>query len=170
MESKYPFIRKSNKPRILINLSQANKINEYSAIVFQKFSKQEYKKKLEPYFIMEGCSEHVYQISEIILNHDTADKNAVYVMFDTYYGDLHTYMKEKKRLGEAEARHIFKQCVQAVQQCHENGIIVRDIKLKKFIFTNPERYVSYIDRAREKDNFQWHPFNHSLIPYIKEPR
>ena len=111
---------------------------------FQKFTKQDYKKKLEPYFIMEGCSEHVYQISEIILDHDssTGDKNdAVYVMFDSYYGDLHTYMKEKKRLSEPEARHVFRQCVKAVQQCHENGIIVRDIKLKKFIFTNPERYV-----------------------------
>lgn len=120
-------------------LNTAYNSENHNFYTWKKFTKQDYKKKLEPYFIMEGCSEHVYKISEIILNHVSVDQNAVYVMFDTYYGDLHTYMKEKKRLGEPEARHIFRQCVKAVQQCHENGIIVRDIKLKKFIFTNPER-------------------------------
>ena len=31
--------------------------------------------------------------------------------------------------------------VKAVQECHENGIIVRDIKLKKFVFGNSEKLV-----------------------------
>jgi tribbles-like protein len=48
-------------------------------------------------------------------------------------------MKEKKKLDELEAKFIFKQCVQAVLDCHENGIILRDIKLKKFVFLNEER-------------------------------
>jgi serine/threonine protein kinase len=101
-------------------------------------------KKLEPYFIME-CSEKIYGFKEIIIDECTAasvsslPSRFVYVIFDQFYGDLHSYMKEKKRLDEAEAKCIFKQCVEAVNECHENGIIVRDIKLKKFVFTNPEK-------------------------------
>ena len=102
-------------------------------------------KKLEAYFIMEN-SEHIYNFSEIILDESTssADQLYAYVIYEPHYGDLHTYMKEKKRLNEPEAKHIFSQCVQAVSDCHRNGIIVRDIKLKKFVFLNPERYFTLI--------------------------
>ena len=90
-------------------------------------------KRLEAFFIME-TSERIYAFSEIIL-----DEANAFLIYEPHYGDLHTYMKEKKRLNEPEAKHIFSQCVQAVSDCHQNGIIVRDIKLKKFVFLNAER-------------------------------
>lgn len=120
-------------------------------------------KKLEPYFVMEGSCDKIYKFAEIILQSNyTAssgvsspdagisaisnaavgdDQDAVYVVFEPHYGDLHSYMKEKKRLDESEARLVFRQCVEAVEACHENGIIIRDIKLKKFVFLDPQRYL-----------------------------
>jgi tribbles homolog 1/2 len=114
------------------------KNNEF--FYWKRFERKTYMKKLEAYFIMEN-SEHIYNFSEIILDESTssADQLYAYVIYEPHYGDLHTYMKEKKRLNEPEAKHIFSQCVQAVSDCHRNGIIVRDIKLKKFVFLNPER-------------------------------
>jgi tribbles-like protein len=68
---------------------------------------------------------------------NTADY--VYALFEANYGDLHSYMKEKKKLSELEARKLFKQCVKCVSDCHAHGILVRDIKLKKFVFLDAER-------------------------------
>lgn len=99
-------------------------------------------KKLEPYFVMEGVCEAIYRFSEIILESNfNGDEqgDGVYVVFEPHYGDLHSFMKDKKRLDEPEARQVFRQCVEAVNACHENGIIIRDIKLKKFVFLDPER-------------------------------
>lgn len=102
-------------------------------------------KKLEPYFIMEGATDKIYKFKEIILeskigkkinnNNNNTNVNSAFVIFEPHYGDLHSYMKEKKKLDEHEAKHIFKQCVKAVHVCHENGIIIRDIKLKKVCFS-----------------------------------
>lgn len=82
---------------------------------------------------MEG-NEQIYRFSELI-----KCENDVYVFFEQHYGDLHSYMKEKKRLKESEAKRIFYQICKVVLACHENGIIVRDIKLKKFVFANEEK-------------------------------
>jgi serine/threonine protein kinase len=100
-------------------------------------------KKLEPYFIME-FSKRIYKFSELIFDQpsnktDLNQEQYVYAIFEQNFGDLHTYMKEKKRLNEPEAKHIFRQCVKAIRDCHENGIIVRDIKLKKFVFIDREK-------------------------------
>lgn len=55
------------------------------------------------------------------------------------YEDLHTYIRNKRRLGETEARSLFHQICQTVQVCHRNGIILRDLKLKRFYFIDEER-------------------------------
>ena len=87
-------------------------------------------------------SERIYNFREVVLE-ERSFLNAslyAYAIFEPHYGDLHEYLKEKQRLDETEAKQIFKQCVEAVNECHENGIIVRDIKLKKFVFLDAERY------------------------------
>ncbi|KAH8305688.1 hypothetical protein KR059_006525 [Drosophila kikkawai] len=61
------------------------------------------------------------------------------------YENLHTYIRHEKRLCEAEARAIFHQICQTVQVCHRNGIILRDLKLKRFYF---------IDEARTKLQYE----------------
>ncbi|XP_062131746.1 tribbles [Drosophila sulfurigaster albostrigata] len=61
------------------------------------------------------------------------------------YENLHTYIRHEKRLCESEARAIFHQICQTVQVCHRNGIILRDLKLKRFYF---------IDEARTKLQYE----------------
>jgi len=58
------------------------------------------------------------------------------VLYPTYTSNLHTHITEKHRLGENECRHLFIQIIRAVQMCHRVGLIVRDLKLRKIIFTD----------------------------------
>lgn len=55
------------------------------------------------------------------------------------YEDLHTYLREKHRLCESEARSLFHQICETVLICHRNGIILRDLKLKRFFFVDEAR-------------------------------
>lgn len=84
------------------------------------------------------CHEHLSSISEIILGETKA-----YVIFEKHYGDLHSYVRQRKRLKEDEACRLFQQIVSAVEHCHTNGIVLRDLKLRKFVFKNPERWATY---------------------------
>lgn len=63
----------------------------------------------------------------------------LYLIFPRAYGDLHSYVRSRKRLRESEARRIFRQVAETVQLCHKNGIVLRDLKLRKFVFVDPER-------------------------------
>lgn len=110
--------------------------------------------KLEPYYILEE-TDNVYKIAELITN---SNDQYVYMLFDQHFGDLHTYMKYKKRLDESEARLIFRQCVEIVDECHQNGIILKDIKLKKFVFLDEQKYIYkkynyYYTREPKKNDF-----------------
>lgn len=55
------------------------------------------------------------------------------------FEDLHTYLRDKHRLAEAEARSLFHQICETVLVCHRNGIILRDLKLKRFFFVDEAR-------------------------------
>ncbi|XP_073840818.1 tribbles pseudokinase 2 [Musca autumnalis] len=55
------------------------------------------------------------------------------------YEDLHTYLRENHRLCETEARTLFHQICETVLICHRNGIILRDLKLKRFFFVDESR-------------------------------
>ncbi|XP_017468592.1 PREDICTED: CBL-interacting protein kinase 9 [Rhagoletis zephyria] len=61
------------------------------------------------------------------------------------YEDLHTYIRNKRRLCEKEARALFHQIAETVRLCHRKGIILRDLKLKRFFF---------IDEARTKIQYE----------------
>lgn len=61
------------------------------------------------------------------------------IAFEKSYGDLHSYIRNKKKLTEAEARKFFYQIALIVADCHKKGIILRDIKLRKFIFKDPQQ-------------------------------
>lgn len=63
----------------------------------------------------------------------------VFVISGWTYGDLHHYLREKKRLNEAQAAPLFKQIVSLVLDAHSQGVALRDIKLKKFVFEDPEK-------------------------------
>ncbi|XP_037817983.1 tribbles [Lucilia sericata] len=55
------------------------------------------------------------------------------------FEDLHTYLRDKHRLSEAETRCLFHQICETVLVCHRNGIILRDLKLKRFFFVDEAR-------------------------------
>ena len=60
-------------------------------------------------------------------------------MVSKTYGDFHLYIRSKKRLAESECRRFFKQILSSVQHCHENQVIVGELKLKKFVFQDEFR-------------------------------
>ena len=66
------------------------------------------------------------------------DKN-IYLMFPPCHGDLHSYVRTRRRLREPAARHLFRQIVSAVHEAHSKGIVLRDLKLRKFVFTDESR-------------------------------
>lgn len=72
--------------------------------------------------------------------HEVIARNRyLYLVFPKAHGDLHSYVRSRKRLRESEARRLFKQIAETVQVCHENGIVLRDLKLRKFVFADPQR-------------------------------
>ena len=50
-------------------------------------------------------------------------------------GTLFDYVNSKKGLDESEARRIFKQILSAVEHCHKNGLVHRDLKLNNILIT-----------------------------------
>ncbi|XP_034020504.1 tribbles homolog 3 [Thalassophryne amazonica] len=66
-------------------------------------------------------------------------RDSVHVFLQGHHGDMHTYVRSKKRLGEEEAGHLFMQMLTAVTHCHHNGVILRDVKLRKFVFTDQNK-------------------------------
>lgn len=64
----------------------------------------------------------------------------VFVINGKTYGDLHNFLKQKKKLPEAVAAPLFQQIVSLVIDAHRKDITLRDLKLKKFVFEDLERY------------------------------
>jgi tribbles-like protein len=81
-----------------------------------------------------NCHDHVSEVEEILLGETQA-----YVFFPQSHGDLHSYVRNKRKLREPEASRLFQQIVSAVSHCHENGIVLRDLKLRKFVFKDFEK-------------------------------
>ena len=92
-----------------------------------------YREFVAPYFQIEE-HDNVNKIVEVVLGDSQA-----YVIFEPSHSDLHSYVRSKRRLKEAECCKLFKQIVETVAHCHENGVILRDLKLRKFVFKNKER-------------------------------
>ncbi len=78
--------------------------------------------------------EGVNQVVKIVVG-----RAYTFILFEQAYGDLHSYVRTKKRIREPEAAALFQQVVTIVADCHANGIILRDLKLRKFIFSNREK-------------------------------
>ncbi|KAM9408540.1 tribbles homolog 3-like [Pholidichthys leucotaenia] len=66
-------------------------------------------------------------------------QNQVYVFLPGHHGDMHAHVRSRKRLDEEEAACLFAQMLQAVEHCHEHGVVLRDVKLRRFVFTDKYR-------------------------------
>jgi tribbles-like protein len=66
-------------------------------------------------------------------------EDQVYVFSTQPYGDLHNFLKQHRKLREGLAASIFRQIVLLVQDAHRKNVVLRDLKLKKFVFEDPEK-------------------------------
>lgn len=60
----------------------------------------------------------------------------VFVMEYLEGGELGAYVKEKGGLSEEEAKHFFKQLLSAIDYCHNEKLIHRDLKLENILLEN----------------------------------
>ncbi|XP_067007627.1 tribbles homolog 2 [Anabrus simplex] len=77
---------------------------------------------------------HINCLHEVLLG-----ERYLYLVFPPAHGDLHSYVRQRKRLRESEARRLFQQMAETVRACHEEGIVLRDLKLRKFVFADSHR-------------------------------
>ncbi|GFT12700.1 tribbles homolog 2 [Nephila pilipes] len=77
---------------------------------------------------------HINPIEEVLVG-----KSSTYIVFQRCYGDLHSYVRNKRNLSERDALPLFKQVASAVAACHSAGIVLRDLKLRKFVFNDPQK-------------------------------
>ena len=107
-------------------------------LLFQVIPIDKYSTTLSAYY-RSGCHDNINDIVEIIQGH-----SSVYIVFPQSYGDLHSYVRSRRKLKESETIRLFGQIVSAVDHCHKNGIVLRDLKLRKFVFKNEERLVDHV--------------------------
>lgn len=77
---------------------------------------------------------HINPLQEVIVG----DKLS-YLFFPPCSTDLHSYVRTRRRLREPHARILFRQIVSAVHEAHSKGLVLRDLKLRKFVFTDDSR-------------------------------
>jgi len=77
---------------------------------------------------------NINTIQEVVIG-----RQRVYLVLPPCHGDLHSYVRSRRRLREATARALFRQVVAAVHHAHSRGIVLRDLKLRKFVFTDESR-------------------------------
>ena len=67
------------------------------------------------------------------------EKQFVFILFESAYDDLHSYLKERIRLDENELAKLFRQIVEIVHNLHRRCIYLNDLKLRKFVFIDLNR-------------------------------
>ncbi|XP_075873453.1 tribbles homolog 1 [Nelusetta ayraudi] len=97
------------------------------------FDMGSYQEKIRAYGIL-PAHQNVAGIRDIILGERRA-----YVFLDKDFGDMHTYVKGCRRLDEEHACGLFRQVALAVAHCHQNGVVLGDLKLRKFVFADEKR-------------------------------
>ncbi|XP_049589130.1 tribbles homolog 3 [Syngnathus scovelli] len=63
-------------------------------------------------------------------------QDGAYLFLPAHHGDMHAHVRSSKRLSEDEAGLLFAQMLEAVAHCHRNGVVLRDVKLRRFVFTD----------------------------------
>ncbi|EDV23612.1 uncharacterized protein TRIADDRAFT_27641 [Trichoplax adhaerens] len=68
-----------------------------------------------------------------------------YLFYDRHCDDLYSYIRKNGCINEEDCLSIFRQIVQVVAHCHKHGIILNDLKLRKFLFMDTNRDTIVID-------------------------
>jgi tribbles-like protein len=96
-------------------------------------------------------------------------EDQVYVFSTQPYGDLHNFLKQHRKLREGLAASIFRQIVLLVQDAHRKNVVLRDLKLKKFVFEDPEKTrlrLHTLDDAHLQDGVDVLTDRHGCPAYI----
>ncbi|XP_004370541.1 tribbles homolog 3 [Trichechus manatus latirostris] len=104
--------------------------NEYTCKVYpacEALAVQEPYARLPPH-------EHVARPTEVLVG-----TQLLYALFKRSHGDMHSLVRHRRRLPEPEAAMLFRQMAAALAHCHQHGLVLRDLKLRRFVFTNRER-------------------------------
>ena len=91
-----------------------------------------------PYMVV-GPHPNIDSLKEVIVGSSFA--YAIHGNLSTNSEDLHAYVRRRRRLSEEEAARLFSQMVEAVIHCHRHGVIIRDIKLRRFLFGDEQKLV-----------------------------
>lgn len=99
---------------------------------------------------------------EFVLSSGTevcTDNNGQRFMFSNWqYGTLHSKVQAGKvKLSESEAFSLFSKIVRGIAFCHACGIVVRDVKLRKFVFTDKQMQVFLSAHYSNFPFFLWRP-------------
>ncbi|CAM9547244.1 unnamed protein product [Rangifer tarandus platyrhynchus] len=92
---------------------------------------------------------NIVKLLEVI---DTPDSLFI-VMEYLSGGDLFTYLEVQGCLTEGEARGAFRQLVSALQHCHQQGVVHRDVKLSNLLL-DANNNIKISDFGLSN---QWHP-------------
>ncbi|XP_071230497.1 tribbles homolog 2 [Salvelinus alpinus] len=114
-------------------IHSALNIDTGDAMVCKVFEMGLYQEKLRAYRIL-PVHRNIRRIRDIVLGERWA-----YVFLEKDHGDMHTFVKSCKRLDEGRAAHLFHQVASAVTHCHQHGIVLGDLKLRKFVFSDRKR-------------------------------
>jgi len=112
---------------------KCNDCDDDDCCVLQVLPLNHYRELLAPYFRL-GSHEGIVQLQEVIVG-----ATCVYAFFARHHGDLHSHVRAARRLRDTDAAHLFAQIASVVAHCHESGIVLRDLKLRKFVFKDPEK-------------------------------
>lgn len=105
----------------------------YFFVFLQVLSLRRYQEYLAAYNRI-GQHESICSFLDVVICQDRA-----YAFLPAHYGDMHMDVRCRKQLSEDETRHLFAQVLRAVSHCHERGVILRDLKLRRFVFTDELR-------------------------------
>lgn len=81
-----------------------------------------------------GKHDNICALQDVVVGQDN-----LYVFLPDHHGDMHAYVRSRKRLDEEEAGRLFAQMLNAVAHCHHKGVILRDLKLRRFVFMDQYR-------------------------------
>ncbi|XP_010863086.2 tribbles homolog 1 [Esox lucius] len=114
-------------------MHSALNIDTRDELVCKEFDLRLYQEKIRAYSVL-PVHRNIACIRDIVLGERQA-----YVFLDKGHGDMHTLVKSCKRLSEGHAARLFHQVASAVAHCHQHGVVLGDLKLRKFVFSNEER-------------------------------
>ncbi|KAI1897746.1 hypothetical protein AGOR_G00086450 [Albula goreensis] len=112
-------------------------------LVCKVFDIARYQESLAAYFCL-PAHKNINQIVEILLGDTKA-----YVFFERSHGDMHSFVRACKKLREDEAARLFHQIASAVAHCHDNRLVLRDLKLRKFVFKNEDRSLVMLESLED---------------------